>query len=212
MFRTTLRAAGLVIGLLISLDLAAHAACEGDGCSATANAKPLNIMQFMREQAASTRVRKQASAIRAVKPRPSATQVIAKRPRAPYRVIAARKKPAPVPVEAAASFALPEQAPETPARGVPYNPFDRTADAAAAETTGAGITGAAEVQLVDAEELNDIDRKADTGRLLSADQAGSDATPSPTEQASVSWLRWIWSAVGSTFAALASAVHQLVGV
>ncbi len=52
MFRTTLCCAALAMGLLIGLSEAAPAACEGDGCSS----KPLNIMQFMREQAASTRV------------------------------------------------------------------------------------------------------------------------------------------------------------
>ena len=33
-----------------------------------------------------------------------------------------------------------------------------------------------------------------------------------SEQANASWLQWIWSALGSTFAALATAVHQLIRV
>ena len=55
MIRAIAGCAALVLGLLLSPNVSAAAACEGAGCRATANAKPLNIMQFMREQAASTR-------------------------------------------------------------------------------------------------------------------------------------------------------------
>lgn len=209
MFRTTLCCAGLVMGVLIGLSEAAPAACEGDGCGS----KPLNIMQFMREQAASTRVREPSASRRVAKSRRSHTQAAAAAPRAPHRAIAARKRSVPAPVEAATSFASrPEQDTPPPAMRAPYNPFDRPAYAAAAETTGAAVASGPEVQLVDAEDINDIDRKADSAPALSSDPVPVDGSQTHSEQASVSWLRRIWSALGSTFTALATAVHQLVRV
>jgi hypothetical protein len=204
MFRRTIWTAALGLGLLMGPTVAATAACEGDGCSVAGDAKPLNIMQFMREQAASTRVRKQSASTRVAKPRPSPIQATAKVPRAP---IAARKQPAPMPVEAATAFASrPEQA------AGPYNPFDSIADATPAETTGAAIALGPDVQLVDAEEFNDIDRKADSGPSFFANSAPGDGSQARSQQTNGSWLRWIWSGLGSTFAALATAVHQLVRV
>ena len=95
---------------------------------------------------------------------------------------------------------------------VPYNPFDRPAYAAAAETTGAAVASGPEVQLVNAEDINDIDLKADSAPALSSNPPPVDGSQTRSEQASASWLRWIWSALGSTFTALATAVHQLVRV
>ena len=171
-----------------------------------AGSKPLNIMQFMREQAASTRV---------AKARPSYTQATAKAPRAPHRAIAARKKSVPVQVEAATAVASqPEQDTQQPAMGTPYNPFDRPADAAPAETTGAAVASGPEVQLVNAEDINDIDRKAEAPPALSSNLAHAPVNVGQTqsEQASVSWLQSDLVCVGKRFAALATAVHQLVGV
>jgi hypothetical protein len=118
-----------------------------------------------------------------------------------------------VPVEAATSVASPpEQDTQPLAMAAPYNPFDRPADAASAETTGAAVASDPEVQLVNAEDINDIDLKADSTPALSSNPAPVDGSQTHREQASVSWLRWIWSALGSTFTALATAVHQLVRV
>ena len=58
----------------------------------------------------------------------------------------------------------------------------------------------------------DIDLKADSAPALSTEPAPVDGSQTRSEQASVSWLRRIWSALGSTFTALATAVHQLVRV
>jgi hypothetical protein len=124
--------------------------------------------------------------------------------------MAASKRPAPAPVEAPAASAPPQQAPETAAVIPPASPFDRIAELAPAETNGAGVVRAPEVQEVDAAELNHIDRKAEAA--LAADPAGRADAETPSEQASSSWLGWLWSAVGSTFAALATAVHQLIGL
>ena len=77
--------------------------------------------------------------------------------------------------------------------------------------------------MVDAEEFNDIDRKAYDGLVaeaakLRADaearvapQASEPSSPSNAPRTGTSWLRWIWSATAGTFAALAAAVHQLIG-
>ena len=211
MFRTTLCCASLVTGLLIGLSEAAPAACEGAGC----RSKPLNIMQFMREQAASTRVRKPSAGSRVARPRPNHTQATAAAPRAPHRAVAARNKsvPVPVPVEAATSVASrAEQDIQPPAMTAPYNPFDHFAGAAPAETTGAAVANGPEVQLVDAGDINDIDRKADSAPAPSSNPAPVDGSQTHSEHASASWLWRIWSALGSTFTALATAVHQLVRV
>ena len=203
MIRAVAGWAALVLGLLLSPNVSAAAACEGAGCRATAKAKPLNIMQFMREQAASTR---------AAEPRRRSARATAKVQRAPHRAITARRKPVPMPVEAAASFASqPAPSVEDMASGE-HNAIGRIADAAPAETTGAAIASGPDVRLVDAGELNDIDRKADTGPPFSADTARGGDAPTHGEQANASWVKWIWSAVGSTFAALATAVHQLIGL
>jgi hypothetical protein len=202
MFRAVAGCTALVLGLLLSLNASAAPACEGAGC-ATAKAKPLDIMQFMREQAASTRV---------AKPRHGHARVTAKVKRAPHRMIAAWRKPVRMPVEAAASFAsrpeLKEQAKAPVVTPDEHNASDHTADTAPSETTGAAVATGPDVQLVDAEQLNDIDRKADVGPT-SANPERSDA-PTNSEQANASWVQWLWSALGITFAALATAVHQLV--
>jgi len=104
------------------------------------------------------------------------------------------------------------------------NDIDRAAPAPATatsdETTGAA--SAAEpnvqnVQLVENGEFNDIDRKAEEllrqsalARMADAEANTKVAQPSAA-QTNVSWLRWIWSGVANTFAALATAAHHLVG-
>jgi hypothetical protein len=209
MFRTTVCCAALAMGLLIGLSEAAPAACEGNGCSS----KPLNIMQFMREQAASTRVRQPSASSRVAKPRPSYSQATAKAPRPPHRAIAARKRSVPVPAENATAAASPPQQDTQPlAMSAPYNPFDRPAGAAPAETTGAAVASGPEVQLVNAEDINDIDLKAESTPAPSSSPLPVEGSQTHSEQADVSWLRRIWSALGSTFTALATAVHQLVRV
>ena len=166
-------------------------------------------MQFMREQAASTR--KAGS-------RPVASRPVAKVQRPAYRTIAARPKPAKLPAEAAASFASQPDVRVSDVQVVAsdeFNAIDRAAAAAPAETIGTAVPTGPDVRLVDAEEFNDIDRKADDGKLRLAESMPkqmSKQTQVHVEQANVSWLRWIWSALGSTFAALATAMHQLIGL
>src|SRR4029079_14458381 len=112
MFRAIVGRAAVALGLLLSLSLSAARACNGAGC---ADGKPLDIMQFMREQAASTRGG-EARHVRD-KPRHAKPQAKTAAKHRDDRTIAARDaswpKPGPMPAEAAASFASrPEQAPQ----------------------------------------------------------------------------------------------------
>ena len=214
MLRAIAGRAAVALGLLLSLSLSAAPACNGAGC---ANGKPLDILQFMREQAASTRSGEARHVRR--KPRHAKPQAKATAKHGSDRTIAARAatwpKPAPMPPEAAASFA---SRPEQPAQQVEVvgsgepNAIDRTADAAPAETTGAAVASGPIVQLVDAAEFNDIDRKADDSPPLSAQTAQHDDTQIKAEQAGSSWLQWLWSALTSTMTALATAVRQLTRI
>src|SRR5882757_5695017 len=103
MFRTIVCCAALILVPFLGLSLNAVAApvCDDAECQTATKSKPLNIMQFMREQAASTRT---------AKPRQSKVQPVAhvQRPvlqRPARRAVAARPKPAGLPTEAAASYA-----------------------------------------------------------------------------------------------------------
>jgi hypothetical protein len=197
MLRTIVCCAALVLGLMLSLKVSAAPACDGAACPTTAPAKPLNIMQFMREQAASTR---------AAKPRHGNTRTTANARPAP-RLAAARPKPATLPVGAAKSFASqPEENVQVVASDE-VNAIDRAADTPA-ETVGAAVIDDPIVQMVDADEFNDIDRKANP---LPVSIARNGDAPAHNEQANWSWRQWIWSALGSTLAALTAAVHQLIG-
>jgi len=133
------------------------------------------------------------------------------------RAVAARPKPAGLPTEAAASYATQQPAVQVVASDE-LNDIDRAAPATATseETTGAASAAGPNVQLVETEEFNDIDRKAEDRLPLSAAARIADAHASAGQtnvaQTGVSWVQWIWSAVAGTFAALAAAAHQLVGL
>jgi hypothetical protein len=226
MFRTIVCSAALILALILapilalSLNAVAAPACDDAECHTVAVSKPLDIMKFMREQAASTRTA-HAGRTRTAKPRPSKAQPVAHMQRPVRRAVAARPKPAGVPAEAAVSYA--SQQPAVPVvASDEFNDIDRAAPATAtpAETTGTAMAAEPNVQLVIAEEFNDIDRMAEDRPPLSATVRVADAhagARQPSEQPSaaqpnVSWLQSIWSALGNLFAALATAVHQLVGL
>ncbi len=200
MFRTVLCCAALVLAL--SPNASAASACDGTACGKPAPAKPLDIMQFMREQAASTRVSR---------PRPANTGASTRIQRPAQRKVTARPKPAPLLTDAAKSSASqPEQTVELVASDE-LNAIDRAANPSPPETVGAAVTSGPGVQMVDVEEFNHIDRKADDGAPLSMPAARSGDAPTHNEQANPSWLQWIWSALANTLTALASAVHHLIG-
>jgi hypothetical protein len=230
MFRTIVCCAALVLVpfLGLSLNAVAAPACDDPGCQSATKSKPLNIMQFMREQAASTRAATPRQSGRA-KPRQSKLQPVAHKAisvahvqRPARRAVAARAKPAGLPTDAAASFAA-QQPPVQVVASDEFNDIDRAVPATATseETTGAASAAEPNVQLVETGEFNDIDRKAEELLRLSALARIADAQANAGQakvaqpniaQTNVSWLQWIWSAVGSAFTALAAAAHQLVGL
>ena len=224
MFRIIVCCAALTLGL--SLNAIAAPVCDDAECQTTTKAKPLNIMQFMREQAASTR----AAASRqsgTTKPRQSKAQSVARKApsgahgqRPARRAVAAGPKPSGLPTEAATSYAA-QQPPVQVVASDELNDIDRAAPTPATatsdETTGAAAAAEPNVQLVENGEFNDIDRKAEEllrqsalARMADAEANTKVAQPSAA-QTNVSWLRWIWSGVANTFAALATAAHHLVG-
>jgi hypothetical protein len=214
MIRKNLRKTVCAFALMVCVPAAAYA-CEGADCGApagSAKAKPLNIMQFMREQAASTRAgerRHHSAKAAATKPKQAAHRAAAARPAA---------APAPLPSDAAASFASQppqDQPPVAVARGE-FNAIDSAAPAPFPETTGASPANDPNVQVVAAAEFNDIDRKAEQTSPfptievpVAAEPAKPEAAPAATK---LSWLQWLWSAVTGTFTALAAAVRQFVHV
>jgi len=225
MFRTIVCCAALILVPFLGLSLNAAAApvCDDAECQTATKPKPLNIMQFMREQAASTRVAAPRQAGTA-KPRQSKLQPVAHKAlpvahaqRPARRAVAARPEPAGLPTEAAASYAAQQPTVQVVASDE-LNDIDRAAPATATpeQTTGAASAADPNVQLAGTEEFNDIDRKAEDRPLLSAAARIADAHASAAQtnvaQTGVSWVQWIWSAVASTFAAMASAAHHLVGL
>jgi hypothetical protein len=224
MFRTIVCCAILSLGL--SLNAIAAPVCDGAECQTTTKAKPFNIMQFMREQAASTRVAASRQS-GTTKLRQSKAQSVARKApsvahvqRPARRTVAAGPKPSGLPTEAATSYAA-QQPPVQVVASDELNDIDRAAPAPATatsdETTGAASAAEPNVQLVENGEFNDIDRKAEEllrqsalARMADAEANTKVAQPSAA-QTNVSWLRWIWSGVANTFAALATAAHHLVG-
>ena len=157
MFRATLCCAALATGLAHRSERQPPpAACEGDGCSS----KPLNIMQFMREQAASTRVGQGRR--HAAMPQPAT----AKAPRAPHRAIAARQKPVRMPVEAATSVRVAAGAGHASCPAIGQRRIQSLSTAPPMrlrpKRRARPSQAVPNVQLVDAEDINDIDRKADS--------------------------------------------------
>lgn len=205
--RTIVCCTAVVLGS--SLNVGAAPACNDAECQTAAKAKPLDIMKFMREQAASTR---------RTMPRPAKARPVAhSQPHPARRAVAARPRPAGLPVRASASFASqPKPAVQEPkvevVDGDEINTIDRAGAAAPAETMGAPMAAEHNVQLVDVEEFNDIDRTAADRPPPSAETAPVAEAHASGAQASMSWLRWMWSALGSVFTALATAVHQLIGL
>jgi hypothetical protein len=89
---------------------------------------------------------------------------------------------------------------------------------AAASMNGAAVVDVNNVQVVSADEMNDIDRKADSSRAvsldaLSRDLAGSRSLTASTEPNAEdsSWLQRMLVMIGSAFAAVTALVRMLLG-
>jgi hypothetical protein len=211
LFRAIACCAALIAALLFSLNAGAEPAetCEGADCPAASAApavpaahpsKPLDIMKFMREQAASTRVGEKPAA------RPQ--HAVSKHP-----AVAAKPQPKPMPAEAASSFAAQPVAapPEVEVVSADeLNAIDRAGEPAPPppETVGAPPT-IEPVQVVKSDAVNSIDRAGEAAPALADAMPHAIAAQSGSE--AQSWLQWLWSAVQGTFAALATAVHRLLG-
>jgi hypothetical protein len=218
MIRKNMRKTACAFALVLCVPVAAYA-CDGPACPAPAEAaakvQPRDVMQFMREQAASTR---------SAQPRRHAKAAVVKPKVAIHRTAAAKPTPAPSPVpsDAAAAFAansVASQQDQVPVLArEQFNAIDSAAPAPFAETTGVSAADDPNVQVVAAAEFNDIDRKADQSEAspfpsvevpIAAEPAKPSAAAAP---AAVSWLQWLWSAVTGTLTALAAAVRQLAHV
>ncbi|MCX7312784.1 MAG: hypothetical protein WCG92_23780 [Hyphomicrobiales bacterium] len=200
------------IALLLVLPATGFAApaCDGDDdCAPPATSKPLDIKQFMREQAASTR----GATPRAAKPRPTSSVATAKPP--VRRTVAVRPEPVRPQAETTA-FAPQDKRPVSPFPALTPRP----------ETTGASPFEQ-NVQMVTEGELSDMDRRADQGALPAAvscyavASSNSDsATADPVNESLLirpaepqpSLLKRAWSGVAGTFVALSTAVHKLTGL
>src|SRR4051812_16432427 len=192
LFRAILSCAALILVLLLCLNANAAPACDGAACPAERPSKPLDIMKFMRAQAATTRA--------AEKPRRAVARAATQAPT--RRAVVATPKA--IPSEAATSFAAePTPIPEVEVvTEDELNTIDRAGEAAPPETTGA----APAIQMAEA-EISTI--------VPQGQQRAIMATPQPemvqSSDQSVSWLQWVWSAVQDTLAALTAAVHHLIG-
>ena len=180
------------------------------------SAKPLNIMQFMREQAASTRV----ASHRPRQASPSHGRAIAKRPQKRRGLRTGRSPRGQSPPDAGRSrHILSRRSSRTPQamwqvacqrQSLSTAPPLRLRLKRRARPSPAGPERATG-------RCGGVQRHRSQGgqhRLPCRANAARRSTSSrrrSSEQASVSWLQWIWSALGSTFTALATAVHQLVG-
>src|SRR5712671_1184939 len=139
MFRTIVCCAALILVPLLGLSLNAVAApgCDEAECQTAAKSKPLNIMQFMREQAASTRAATPRQSGTAT-PRQSKLQPVAHKvppvahvQRPARRAVAARPKPTGLPTDAAVSYAAQQPTVQVVASDE-FNDIDRAAPATAA--------------------------------------------------------------------------------
>lgn len=194
LFRAILSCAALILALLLCLNANAAPACEDAApCSVERPSKPLDIMKLMREQAASTRATEKSQ-------RTIARPAIKRAP-------AAAAKAQAIPSEAATSFAAQPAPVQTPEVEVvtedELNAIDRAGEAAPLETVG----GAPRMQMPDADVSTIVSNGIQSTPVMTIQQ--SAAMPPSAPQ--VSWLQWLWSAVRDTFAALAAAVHHLIG-
>ena len=94
-----------------------------------------------------------------------------------------------------------------------------TADFAAASPNATTVVSVDNVQVVGAEKVNDIDRRADALRAVSLDALSRDMavsrhlaeSPEPKAADDSTWLQRMLMVLGSAFAAAAALVRTLVG-
>jgi hypothetical protein len=206
LFRAILCCAALILALLFGL--------KAGATPADAGGKPLDLMQFMREQAASTRKAEAARHATAKRRRAAERahrkpRAVAAKPKEKEQAVAAKPQPPavlpmPMPREAAASFAAQPPPEVEVVASDEINSIDLAGEAASPETVGAPPAAAEPpVEVAAAGALDALDRDSSA--------AAPAASSPPVVEAEASWMQWLWSAVSGAFAALAAAVRQLIG-
>ena len=184
------------------------AACESSRCEASAQtveAKPLKLKKFMRKPVAT-------SATRTVKKKDGTHAKVAIKRRAKPRVAAQVVTPATISPAAAQAFASYELARVRVLTPEEVNGTAFLADPAAAPSNEAAVVGVDNVQVVSAEEINDIDRKADSPSAVSLDTLSRNlATSTEPKGENDSWFQRMMMVFGGAFAAVAAMVRMLVG-
>lgn len=226
MFRTTIRTAALVLGLLLSVGLGAPLALACEGAECQTDAKPLDLKRFMREQAASTRTPEAMGQTRS-ETRHTSTRKTAQVHHPRHRTVAMRhqKQPQKAPVAAKANaeqVSAPNSLDVQVVSADEVNDIDRAAGPAPAETDGQGSpsgqdaqTSGQGVHVVVQNDFNEIDRRAaDLVRLAPPVAATmSEAVPQSGSVAmswTMSWVQWLWSAIGAGFVVLAGVARYLL--
>ena len=187
---------------------ASAAPCEGAHCKAQAQSpqvKPLTLKKFMRKPvakgAARTVKKKNGEYANVAIKRPN------KQPAAAPEV--APEALSPAAAQAFASYELARVRVVTPADDNPPGLMtDSTAVASNAET----VINVESVQVVRSDEINDIDRKADTTGAVSLDTLSRTlaATAEPKPEGD-SWFQKMLLLVGGAFAAAAALVRAVFG-
>jgi hypothetical protein len=200
----------LVCGAVLALGLCqtiapAGAACEGADCRHAATSRrpsqPLQLGNFTRPATA-----------KSVAPKSRKRTTQAKQARQRAAVPLPPPKEQPLPAEAATAFAAQPAVAVRVVTSEELNEIDLAAGPAPAETTGIGPRGEDEVQLVDASDFNDIDRKSDVSPMASAmASAAAVEGPAPSQPASASFIERFWAMLQNAFAALGTAFHYLFG-
>jgi hypothetical protein len=202
-FRTSVCCAVVALALAAGADSAT--ACEGSACARTATVKPLNLMQFMHRAKTGTIRHSHARGglARIRRTHPDDTAAVVPMPR-----------PAPLPAEAASAFAE-QSKPDAQIAGVgAFATVDGLGAPASKATVGAappGGLGAPDVQVVAANDFNDLDRKAQQAWQVSH-PAPSNVQPATEKSlADASWTHRLWLMLIGGWSALAQTAHDLIG-
>jgi hypothetical protein len=208
-FIRTLTAAALCSSVLVG---PAAAACENGRCNtgaAAAEAKPLKLKTFMRKPVAS-------SATRTVKKKNGDYAKVAVARRAKPRVGAPVAPLTPeISAAAAQAFAAYELA---RVRVVTPEEADNARQLADAATNATKVLAVDSVQIVRADEINDIDRKVDSPAAVSLDTLSRDLAgsreqiiPAEPKAETESWFQRMLMVFGGAFAGVAALVRVLIG-
>jgi hypothetical protein len=180
------------------------AACESCEVSAQAKTKPLKLKTFMRKPVAN-------SATRTVKTKNGEYAKVAIKRRPKQREAAPPVTPealAPAAAQAFASYELARVRVVTPEEA---NDARLLADAAVSSNS-TKVVSVDNVQIVSAEEINDIDRKADSPRAVSLDALSRNLAAAAEPKAEhESWFQRLLMVFGGAFAGVAALVRTLLG-